>query len=84
MKGIALLDDRFESFLDRSTMFFFNAFVEFVSDTLEEGKARGIVRQEVDSRMIAWQFLGIGLTKDRVSDPRRRSDYSDPFAAIPP
>ena len=28
--------------------------------------------------------LGIGLTKDRVSDPRRRSDYSDPFAAIPP
>jgi hypothetical protein len=28
--------------------------------------------------------LGIGLTKDRISDPRRRSDYSDPFAAIPP
>lgn len=29
-------------------------------------------------------ILGIGLTKDRISDPRRRSDYSDPFAAIPP
>jgi len=42
----------------------FDAFVQFVADTLEEGKARGIVRKEVDSRMIAWQFLGIGLTLD--------------------
>ena len=29
-------------------------------------------------------ILGIGLTKDQIGDPRRRSDYSDPFAAIPP
>jgi len=29
-------------------------------------------------------ILGVGLTKDRVDDPRRRSDYSNPFAAIPP
>jgi hypothetical protein len=29
-------------------------------------------------------LLGIGLTKDRVVDPRRRSDYSNPFASIPP
>ena len=29
-------------------------------------------------------LLGVGLTKDRVVDPRRRSDYSNPFAAIPP
>jgi hypothetical protein len=29
-------------------------------------------------------FLGIGLTRDRVVDPRRRSDYSNPFAAVPP
>jgi hypothetical protein len=27
--------------------------------------------------------LGVGLTKDRISDPRRRSEYSNPFAAIP-
>jgi hypothetical protein len=39
-------------------------FVDFVTDTLEEGKARGVVRKEVDARMIAWQFLGIGLTLD--------------------
>ena len=42
----------------------FEAFVEFVADTLEEGKARGIVKPDVDSRMIAWQFLGIGMTLD--------------------
>jgi AcrR family transcriptional regulator len=42
----------------------FEAFVDFVADTLEEGKARGIVRKEVDSRIIAWQFLGIGMTLD--------------------
>ena len=42
----------------------FEAFVTFVADTLEEGKARGIVRSEIDPRLIAWQFLGIGLTLD--------------------
>jgi hypothetical protein len=29
-------------------------------------------------------ILGIGRTSDRVSDPRRRVDYSNPFAAVPP
>jgi len=42
----------------------FEAFVSFIADTLEEGKARGTVRKEVDSRMIAWQFLGSGMTLD--------------------
>lgn len=28
-------------------------------------------------------LLGVGLTRDRVVDPRRRSDYSNPFAAVP-
>jgi VPS62-like protein len=27
--------------------------------------------------------LGVGLTKDRITDPRRRSEYTDPFAAVP-
>jgi AcrR family transcriptional regulator len=34
--------------------------------TLEEGKARGIVRRDVDTRLIAWQFLGIGMTLDMM------------------
>ena len=27
--------------------------------------------------------LGIGLTKDRITDPRRRAEYSNPFTAVP-
>lgn len=27
--------------------------------------------------------LGVGLTKDRITDPRRRSEYGNPFAAVP-
>jgi AcrR family transcriptional regulator len=42
----------------------FESFVQFVADTLDEGKRRGIVRKEVDTRTIAWQFLGIGMTLD--------------------
>jgi hypothetical protein len=26
--------------------------------------------------------LGVGLTKDRITDPRRRSEYTNPFAAV--
>ena len=42
----------------------FAGFVGFVAETLEEGKRRGIVRRDLDSRLVAWQFLGIGLTLD--------------------
>jgi AcrR family transcriptional regulator len=45
----------------------FAAFVYFVVETLDEGKRRGIVRQDVDSELLAWQFLGIGFTLDLVS-----------------
>jgi AcrR family transcriptional regulator len=45
----------------------FGAFVAFVSDTLDEGKRRGIVRSDIDSDLLAWQFLGIGFTLDLVS-----------------
>jgi hypothetical protein len=27
--------------------------------------------------------LGVGRTRDRIVDPRRRSDYSNPFASVP-
>jgi AcrR family transcriptional regulator len=42
----------------------FEGFIEFVAATVEEGKTRGIVRPDVDARMVAWQFLGIGMTLD--------------------
>jgi AcrR family transcriptional regulator len=44
----------------------FGAFVRFVAETLDEGKRRGIVRRDVDSELLAWQFLGIGFTLDLV------------------
>lgn len=44
----------------------FGAYVQFFRETLEEGKARGIVRKDIDSEVAAWQFLGIGLTLDLV------------------
>jgi len=42
----------------------FANYVQFVAETLAEGKRRGLVRQDADSTLIAWQFLGIGLTMD--------------------
>jgi AcrR family transcriptional regulator len=42
----------------------FAAFVDFVAETIEEGQRRGVVRRDLDSRLVAWQFLGIGLTLD--------------------
>ncbi len=44
----------------------FGSFVDFVAETLDEGKRRGIVRSDIDSRLVAWQFLGIGLTLDLI------------------
>ncbi len=28
-------------------------------------------------------ILGVGLTQDRITDPRRRSEYTNPFVAVP-
>lgn len=44
----------------------FVGFANFVAETVDEGKARGIVRPDVDSRLVAWQFVGSGLTLDLI------------------
>jgi AcrR family transcriptional regulator len=44
----------------------FGAYVRFFVETLDEGKARGIVREDLDSEVAAWHFLGMGLTLDLV------------------
>ncbi|MBI5288767.1 MAG: TetR/AcrR family transcriptional regulator [Chloroflexi bacterium] len=61
----------------------FEGFVTFLTDTLEEGKARGIVKTDLDSRMVAWQILGNGMIMDlmhmlgfRDEVDRRRADSS--------
>lgn len=44
----------------------FVRFADFVAEIVEEGKARGIIRPDVDPRVAAWQFVGSGLTLDLV------------------
>ncbi len=61
----------------------FEGFVGFVTETLEEGKARGLVKPDLDSRVVAWQFLANGMMMDLMhmlgfNDEinRRRADLS--------
>jgi TetR/AcrR family transcriptional regulator len=44
----------------------FSSFIEFFAEVLEDGKARGQVRADVDARAYAWHFLGMGLTLDTM------------------
>jgi TetR/AcrR family transcriptional regulator len=44
----------------------FMRFADFVAEIVDEGKARGTIRPDVDSRVAAWQFVGSGLTLDLV------------------
>jgi AcrR family transcriptional regulator len=44
----------------------FRALIRFLIDTLEEGKRRGLISQEMDSAAIAWEFLSLGLALDII------------------
>src|SRR3990172_1512752 len=44
----------------------FLSMVRFVEKTLEEGRARGLVRSEIDLRVAAWHFMAIGLAFDLI------------------
>jgi TetR/AcrR family transcriptional regulator len=44
----------------------FMRFADFVAGIVDEGKARSMIRPDVDSRLVAWQFVGSGLTLDLV------------------
>jgi len=44
----------------------FSSFVDFVAEIIDDGKRRGQVRQDVDARAYAWNFLGMGLTLDTM------------------
>lgn len=61
----------------------FEHFVAFVTDTLEEGKRRGVVKPDLDSRTLAWNFLAQGMMMDLMHMlgfgeelSRRRADIS--------
>lgn len=44
----------------------FASLVRFLEGNLEEGKARGLVRRDLDSRVAAWHFMAIGLAFDLI------------------
>jgi len=44
----------------------FTAAVDLLAENLDAGKARGLVRRDVDSRVAAWHFMAIGLTFDLI------------------
>ncbi len=44
----------------------FVAAVDLLEENLKRGRARGIVRDDIDLRIAAWHFMGIGLTFDLI------------------
>jgi AcrR family transcriptional regulator len=44
----------------------FAAFVRFLEENIEEGKRHGLIRQDVNPSVAAWQFMAFGLTLDLV------------------
>ena len=44
----------------------FGGLARFVADAICEAQRRGLVRDDVDAPVVAWQFLGVGLAVDVV------------------
>ncbi len=44
----------------------FASFIRFLGENIEEGKRRGLIRQDVDTIVAAWQLMAMGLTLDLI------------------
>jgi AcrR family transcriptional regulator len=44
----------------------FAAFIRFLKENIEEGKRRGLIRQDVNTNVAAWQFMAMGLGLDLI------------------
>ena len=44
----------------------FASFIRFLSENIEEAKRRGLIRQDVDTIVAAWQFMAMGLGLDLI------------------
>ena len=44
----------------------FAAFTRFLEENLEEGKRQGLIRQDVNPTVAAWQLMAFGLTLDLI------------------
>jgi len=44
----------------------FAAFIRFLEENIEEAKRRGLIRQDVDTTVAAWQFMAMGVGLDLI------------------
>jgi len=44
----------------------FASFIRFLMENIEEAKRRGLIRQDVDTIVAAWQFMAMGLGLDMI------------------
>jgi TetR/AcrR family transcriptional regulator len=44
----------------------FASFIDFLKENIEEAKRRGLVRQDVDTNVAAWQFMAMGVGLDLI------------------
>jgi len=44
----------------------FASFIRFLQENIEEAKRRGLIRQDVDTNVAAWQFMAMGLGLDLI------------------
>lgn len=44
----------------------FAAFIRFLEQNIEEGKRQGLIRQDVNPTVAAWQFMAFGLNLDLI------------------
>ena len=44
----------------------FAAFIAFLMENIEEAKRRGLVREDVDTTVAAWQFMAMGVGLDLI------------------
>lgn len=44
----------------------FAAFIRFLGENIEEGKRQGLIRQDVNPTVAAWQFMAFGLALDLI------------------
>jgi AcrR family transcriptional regulator len=45
----------------------FASFIRFFQENIEEGKRRGLIRQDVDTKIAAWRFMSMGLALDLIN-----------------
>jgi TetR/AcrR family transcriptional regulator len=64
----------------------FAAFIHLLKENIEEGKSQGLIRQDVNTTVAAWQFMSFGLTLDLMHllgfDEELNRSYVEEWGAL--